>query len=99
MKLWRTLSDASDVLEAGFMLAFAALLGATLVLGVPGVLAWMLIREGRPVFGWLVAALLALLIVGAAWDLRARRISWPSAGLAAIWTLSVAYVGLRMLIE
>ena len=97
----RFLSDVSDTIdafEAGIVLVLGTLLGLALVFGVPGFIAWTLIREGRPVVGGLVAAMLALAIFGVVRDLRAQRISWLSAVLAALWTICVAYVGIRMVI-
>jgi|SRR5215207_7369891 len=101
MKPWRFLSNVSDTVDAvevGIVFLLGTLLGVALVLGVPGLVAWTLIRGGRPLLGSLVAALLGLAIVGVVRDLRARRMSWLSAVLAALWTLCVAYVGIRMVI-
>ena len=101
MKPRRFLSNVSDTLdafEAGIILVLGTLLVAALIFGVPGWMAWTLIHGGRPVLGGLFAALLALTIFGVARDLRARRMSWLSAVLAALWTLCVGYVGVRMVL-
>jgi hypothetical protein len=101
MKPWRFLSNVSDTLdafEAGIILVLGTLLGTALVVGVPGMLAWTLMRDGRPVLGGLVAALLALATFGVVRDVRARRMSWLSAVLAALWTLCVAFVVVRMVL-
>ena len=101
MKPWRFLSNVSDTfdgIEVGIVFLLGTLLGAALVVGVPVWMAWTLIRGGRPVLGGLFAALLALTILGVVRDLRARRMSWLSAVLAALWTLCVGYVGVRMML-
>ena len=101
MKPWRLLSnvsDAFDAIQAAIIFLLGTLLVAFLVVGVPALAAWTLVREGRLVLGGLFASLVVLTIFGVVRDLRAWRLSWLSAVLAALWAICVAYVGFRMLI-
>jgi len=99
MKLLKTLSDLADGAEAGVILLAGTGLALALLIGVPGWLTWTLFQEGRVILGSLVLILFALTALGVLGDLRAGRWTWLSTGLAAVWALCTAFVGVCFLIE
>ena len=99
MKPLRALWSVFDVLEAGLVILLGAALFAGLTLGVPGMIVWTLYSEGQVVSAVLVAVLLLLGILTVARDLKARRVSWLSAVLVALWIICTAFVAIRVILE
>lgn len=98
MRILRILGDVFDVVEAGIALTVGTALAVGLLVVAPAVLAWTLFQQGRFVLTGFIVTLFGLTLVTTIRDVRARRVSWVSAGLAALWTLCTAYAGLRLLI-
>src|SRR5215203_3434729 len=99
MRLLSRVGDVLEALEVSVILLLGTALCAGLVVGIPVVLVWELFTHGRPLLAGLVVALVVLMAISVARDLRARRLSWVSAGLAALWILCTGYVGIRLLLE
>ena|SRR5215475_11286864 len=99
MRILRRLNDVVEVVEAGIALTLAASLAAALLLVVPALVAWTLFRQGRFVLAGCIVTLLGLTLLTVIRDIRLRRASWVSAGLAALWILCTAYIGLRLIIS
>src|SRR5919107_1349661 len=99
MKLLRNVSAILEGAELSLVVLFAAALFVGLVFGVPGSVAWELYQEGRVVLAGLIAAVPVLAILGVARDLRAGRLSWLSAELAALGSLCLGYVLVRFVLE